>query len=76
MLLVFSTTTASADISMDGVYAGKCREHFRSSEAPIPTPSDISSTVADVQTSRGNSRDLPAYTCRLYVVAFRASIGL
>ncbi|SEJ74656.1 hypothetical protein SAMN05216280_10411, partial [Ectopseudomonas oleovorans] len=28
------------------------------------------------QISQGNSRDLPAYACRIYVVAFRASIGL
>ena len=36
----------------------------------------MSSTLADHQTSRGNSRDLPAYACRLYVTAFRVSIGL
>ena len=34
------------------------------------------STVANVQISQGNSRDLPAYACRIYVTAFRASIGL
>ncbi|XBV14072.1 hypothetical protein BIKONL_001519 [Pseudomonas putida] len=34
------------------------------------------STVASVQISQGNSRDLPAYACRIYVTAFRASIGL
>jgi len=32
--------------------------------------------MANVQISRGNSRDLPAYTYRLYVTAFCASIGL
>ena len=32
--------------------------------------------MANVQISQGNSRDLPAYACRIYVVAFRASIGL
>ena len=42
----------------------------------IPTPRDVSSSIAEYQTSRGNSRDLPAYACRLYVAAFRASIGL
>ena len=36
----------------------------------------LGSTVANVQISQGNSRDLPAYACRIYVVAFRASIGL
>lgn len=34
------------------------------------------STMANVQISQGNSRDLPAYACRIYVTAFRASIGL
>jgi|JI81AbrownRNA_FD_contig_61_2277253_length_1860_multi_2_in_0_out_0_2 hypothetical protein len=43
---------------------------------PIPTSPDAGSTLAEWQISRGNSRDLPAYTCRLYVIAFRASIGL
>jgi len=32
--------------------------------------------VANAQISQGNSRDLPAYACRIYVAAFRASIGL
>jgi hypothetical protein len=38
--------------------------------------STLGSTVANVQISQGNSRDLPAYACRIYVTAFRASIGL
>jgi len=38
--------------------------------------STLGSTVASVQISQGNSRDLPAYACRIYVTAFRASIGL
>ena len=32
--------------------------------------------MANVQISQGNSRDLPAYACRIYVAASRASIGL
>ena len=32
--------------------------------------------MASVQISQGNSRDLPAYACRIYVTALRASIGL
>ena len=32
--------------------------------------------MANVQISQGNSRDLPAYACQIYVAAFRASIGL
>lgn len=32
--------------------------------------------VACHQTSQGKTRDLPAYACRIYVMAFRASIGL
>jgi len=32
--------------------------------------------VADHQTSQGKTRDLPAYACRIYLMAFRASIGL
>ncbi|WPE26791.1 hypothetical protein PshuTeo1_25120 [Pseudomonas hunanensis] len=34
------------------------------------------STMANVQISQGNSRDLPAYACRIYVTALCASIGL
>ena len=34
------------------------------------------STVASVQISQSNSRDLPAYACRIYITAFLASIGL
>ncbi|WP_161595373.1 hypothetical protein [Providencia rettgeri] len=41
----------------------------------IPTPLAVGSTAAQWQISRGNSRDLPAYVCRLYVTAFRISIG-
>jgi len=38
--------------------------------------STLGSTVTNAQISQGNSRDLPAYACRIYVTAFRASIGL
>ncbi|WP_215412033.1 hypothetical protein, partial [Escherichia coli] len=43
---------------------------------PIPAPHGTGSTLAGRQISRGNSRDFPAYACRLYVTAFRVSIGL
>lgn len=36
----------------------------------------LGSPVANLQISQGNSRDLPAYACRIYAVVFRASIGL
>ncbi|EZK21572.1 hypothetical protein AB26_2774 [Escherichia coli 2-011-08_S1_C2] len=36
----------------------------------------VGSTLAERQISRGNSHDFPAYACRLYVTAFRVSIGL
>ncbi|AVD90104.1 hypothetical protein C4Q26_24460 [Pseudomonas sp. SWI44] len=32
--------------------------------------------MANGQISQGNSRDFPAYACRIYVTALRASIGL
>lgn len=38
--------------------------------------SALGSTTAKLQISQGNSLDLPAYACRIYVTAFRASIGL
>ena len=38
--------------------------------------STLGGTVANLQISQGNSRDLPAYACRIYVTAFCASIGL
>ena len=41
----------------------------------ILLPLDIGSTVAEWQISPSNSRDLPAYVCRLYVTALRVSIG-
>ena len=44
--------------------------------SPIPSPLGAGSTWQAKQISQGNSRDLPAYACRIYVVAFRASIGL
>ncbi|RRW37730.1 hypothetical protein EGJ44_07280, partial [Ectopseudomonas oleovorans] len=43
---------------------------------PIPSPLGAGSTWQAKQISQGNSRDLSAYACRIYVVAFRASIGL
>lgn len=46
------------------------------SARPSRRLSTIGSTMASVQISQGNSRDLPAYACRIYVAAFRASIGL
>jgi hypothetical protein len=38
--------------------------------------STLGSTAANLQISQGNSRNIPAYACRIYVTAFRASIGL
>ncbi len=46
------------------------------SARPSRRLSTLGSTKAGVQISQGNSRDLPAYACRIYVTAFRASIGL
>lgn len=43
---------------------------------PIPESHDADSTQAEQQISRSNSRDFPAYTCRLYVIASRVNIGL
>ncbi|QPL45904.1 hypothetical protein IT895_17380 [Halomonas sp. A40-4] len=45
--------------------------------AAIPSPLDAGSPFGQLsQTSQGKTRDLPAYACRIYVMAFRASIGL
>jgi len=43
---------------------------------PIPTPHEVSSTMAENQTSQGKTRDLHTYARRIYVHTFRASIGL
>ncbi len=43
---------------------------------PIPTPLDVSSTRQATRSPRVLRTHLPAYACRIYVVAFRASIGL
>ena len=42
----------------------------------IPTPHEVSSTVAENQTSQGKTRDLHTYARRIYVRHFRASTGL
>ena len=53
-------------------------QHFGGADfcRPIPAPHGTGSTLAGRQISRGNSRDFLLYACRLYVTAFRVSIGL
>ena len=41
----------------------------------IPSPLSAGITLADYQASQGKARDLPACACRIYVIAFCASIG-
>src|SRR5580704_2725251 len=42
----------------------------------IPTPCDVSSTRQTARSPRVLRTHLHAYACRIYVIAFRASIGL
>ena len=62
--------------ALDGVVDRHLLRPRLTSARPSRRLSTIGSTMASVQISQGNSRDLPAYACRIYVAAFRASIGL